>query len=91
MDLCGSGLQAIPELVLQSMDHVEELLAGQNKLQEIGLKAIADLHSLRILRLPGNGFTAFPAALLSLSELIVLDVSDNDITEIPHDIFRLER
>ena len=73
------------------MDNVEELLAGQNKLQEIGLNAIADLQNLRILRLPGNSFTEFPSALLNLCDLTILDLSDNEIEEIPHDIYRLER
>lgn len=72
------------------MDSVQELLAGQNKLQEIGLKAIADLQNLRILRLPQNGFNTFPSALLDLTEITVLDLSDNDIEIIPQDIYRLE-
>lgn len=72
------------------MDSVEELLAGQNKLQEIGLNALADLQSLRILRLPKNGFVTFPVALLNLRALTVLDLSDNEIEVIPTDIHRLE-
>lgn len=90
MDICGSGLQAIPEIVFQSIDTVEELLAGQNKLQEIGLKALADFQSLRVLRLPGNGFKTFPKTLLNLTGLKVLDLGDNEIQEIPHEIFRFE-
>ncbi len=84
-------MQSIPEIVLQSMQSVEELLAGQNKLQEIGLHALSELHSLRILRLPGNGFSEFPISLLNLNDLLVLDLSDNEIFDLPNDIYRLER
>lgn len=72
------------------MHSVEELLAGQNKLQEIGLHALSELHCLRILRLPGNGFSEFPTSLLNLTELVVLDLSDNEIFDLPNEIYRLE-
>uniref|UniRef100_T1GPS6 Uncharacterized protein n=1 Tax=Megaselia scalaris TaxID=36166 RepID=T1GPS6_MEGSC len=49
LDLCNSGLQTIPEVVLQSIGDVKELLAGQNKLQEIGLKALSQFPQLQIL------------------------------------------
>lgn len=90
INLSSCGLQSIPEIVLQSMQSVEELLAGQNKLQEIGLHALSELHCLRILRLPGNGFSEFPTSLLNLTDLVVLDLSDNEIFDLPTDIYRLE-
>lgn len=73
------------------MQSVEELLAGQNKLKEIGLHALSELQCLRILRLPCNGFTEFPSSLLNLTDLLVLDLSDNEIFDLPKDICRLER
>lgn len=91
MDICGSGLQAIPEIVLQSTNIVEELLAGQNKLQEIALNALTDFPNLKILRLPGNGFKSFPRALLDIYGLTVLDLANNEIDEIPDDISKLEK
>lgn len=90
MDIGGSGLQTIPEIVLQSTHVVEELLAGQNKLQEIALNALTEFPNLRILRLPGNGFKNFPEGLLDICGLTVLDLADNQIEKIPEEISRLE-
>ncbi|KAL5281301.1 PHLPP2 family protein [Megaselia abdita] len=89
LDLCNSGLQTIPEVVLQSIDDVKELLAGQNKLQEIGLKALSQFPQLQVLRLPRNGFTKFPSPVLLISGLKVLDLSDNSIETIPAGISQL--
>lgn len=89
MDLCNSGLQTIPEVVLQSIDDVKELLAGQNKLQEIGLKALSQFPQLQVLRLPQNGFTKFPSPVLLINGLKVLDLSDNGIEVIPAGISQL--
>ncbi|CAD7086127.1 unnamed protein product [Hermetia illucens] len=90
LDIGNSGLQTIPEVVLQSLEDVEELLAGQNKLQEIGLKALAQFPQLQILRLPGNGFRTFPTPLLFIAGLTVLDLADNSIDRIPDEIAQLE-
>lgn len=90
MDIGNSGLQTIPEIVLQSTNVVEELLAGQNKLQEIALLALASFPSLKVLRLPGNEFEVFPEALLQISGLAVLDLADNEIQSIPGDICQLK-
>lgn len=91
IDIAGSGLQSIPEVVLQTMDNVEELLAGQNQLKELGIRTIAELSKLRVLRLPRNGFTDFPVALLGMTDLKVLDLSGNDIRSVPVDISKLKR
>lgn len=91
LDIGGSGLQTIPEIVLRSTSTVEELLAGQNKLQEIALATLAEFPNLRILRLPGNGFTSFPAPLLNITALTVLDLSDNEIQSLPDELADLEK
>lgn len=91
MDIGNSGLQTIPESVLQSTNVVEELLAGQNKLQEIALNALAAFPCLKILRLPGNEFKLFPEALLQISGITILDLADNEIQSIPDGIADLKR
>ncbi|GAB0089409.1 Protein phosphatase PHLPP-like protein [Sergentomyia squamirostris] len=90
LDIGGSGLQTIPEIVLKSTSTVEELLAGQNKLQEIALTTLVEFPNLKILRLPGNGFTSFPAPLLNITALTVLDLSDNEIQSLPDELADLE-
>lgn len=72
------------------MDGVEELLAGQNQLKALGVNAIAELDRLRVLRLPSNGFSEFPAALLNMNGLQVLDLSSNEIKAVPAEICRMK-
>jgi Leucine-rich repeat (LRR) protein len=91
MDIGGSGLQTIPEIVLQSTNTVEELLAGQNKLQESSLRTLADFNNLKVLRLPGNGFKNFPDPIFDIHGLKILDLADNDITKIPERISQLKK
>lgn len=73
------------------MRNADELRAGHNQLQAIGLRTISELSALRALRLPGNGFVEFPAPLLAMQDLRVLDLADNRIGALPADIWRLER
>lgn len=77
--------------MLQSTQSIEELHAGQNKLQEIALNALTDFPNLKILRLPGNEFKYFPETLLDIEELTVLDLADNQIDIIPGEIWRLKK
>lgn len=91
MDIGNAGLQTIPEIVFQSTNVVEELLAGQNKLQEIALTALAGFSCLKVLRLPGNEFNVFPEPLLQISALNVLDLADNAIKSIPEEISNLKQ
>lgn len=92
LDIANGGLQTIPEVVLQTPNNVEELLAGQNKLQEIALTALSTFSNLRILRLPGNDFRVFPEPLLHITApLAVLDLADNLIQTIPDEIGNLDK
>lgn len=90
-DIEGSGLHNFPDIMLQSTQSIEELHAGQNKLQEIALNALTDFPNLKILRLPGNEFKYFPEALLDIEELTVLDLANNQIDVIPSEIWRLKK
>lgn len=91
MDISGSGLHIIPEIILQSNHLVEELFADQNKLQESAMRALCDFKKLRVLRVAGNHFKKFPDQLLDVPNLCVLDISKNDIERLPDNIFKLEK
>lgn len=90
INITGSGLHAIPDAIVPAMADAQELHAGHNQLQAIGLRTIADLSALRVLRLPGNGFAQFPGALLAMRALRVLDLGDNRIEALPTEMWRLD-
>ncbi|XP_058825668.1 protein phosphatase PHLPP-like protein [Topomyia yanbarensis] len=89
LNLGDSGLQHIPEIFMQSSVHVEELLAGNNKLQELALRALGELTQLKVLRLNDNGLKSFPESLYNLRSLRVLDLGDNEIRKLPERIVLL--
>lgn len=91
LDLGDSGLQQIPEIFLQSPTDVEELLAGRNKLQELALRALAEFTRLKVLRLNGNGLKSFPESLLSMRNLRVLDLEENEIRKLPEKVALMTR
>jgi Leucine-rich repeat (LRR) protein len=91
MDISGSGLHIMPEVILQSSHLVEELCADNNKLQGSALKALADFKKLRVLRLAANHFKQFPDQLMDILTLSLLDVSKNEIAMLPDNIFNMEK
>ena len=91
LDIGGSGLQHIPDIFLQSSGNIEEILAGQNKLQEIALKTLCEFKQLKILKLDENGLKAFPESLTNLKNLRVLDLQGNELSVIPEKITLLEK
>lgn len=91
MDISGSGLHIMPEIILQSSHLVEELFVDHNKLQESALKALMDFKKLRVLRIAANHFMKFPDQLLDVLNLTVLDISKNEIERLPDNIFKMEK
>lgn len=91
MDISGSGLHIMPEIILQSSHLVEELFVDQNKLQESALKALTDFKRLRVLRIAGNHFKKFPDQIMDILNLSVLDISKNEIERLPDNIFKMEK
>ncbi|XP_058452198.1 protein phosphatase PHLPP-like protein [Malaya genurostris] len=89
LDLGDSGLQHIPELLMQSSENVEELLAGKNKLQELALRALGQFSHLKVLRLNENGLKCFPESLYNLRSLRELDLGHNEIRKLPERIVLL--
>jgi len=91
MDINGSGLHIMPEIILQFSHMVEELFADQNKLQESALKTLSDFKKLRVLRIAGNHFKKFPEQLMDIPSLCVLDISKNEIERLPDNVFKMEK
>lgn len=91
MDISGSGLHIIPEVILQSSNLVEELFADHNKLQESAMKALTDLKKLRVLKVTANHLKKFPEQIMDIMNLTVLDISKNEIDKLPDNIFKMEK
>ena len=91
MDITGSGLHIMPEVILQSSHLVEELFADQNKLQESALKSLREFKKLRVVRIAENQFKKFPEQLLDVQNLSVLEISKNDIERLPDNIYKMEK
>lgn len=91
LEIGQSGLQTIPEVLLQTKNSVEELAAGQNRLEESAVRSLSEFRNLKILRLPGNSFKAFPSGLLNLTGLTLLDLTDNEVDKIPEKISLLHK
>ena len=91
MDITGSGLHIMPEVILQSSHLVEELFADQNKLQDSALKSLREFKKLRVVRIAENQFKKFPEQLLDVQNLSVLEISKNDIERLPDNIYKMEK
>lgn len=91
MDISGSGLHIMPEIILQSSHLVEELFVDNNKLQESALNALTDFKKLRVLRIAGNHFKHYPDQVMDILNLNVLDISKNEIERLPDNIFKMEK
>lgn len=91
MEISGSGLHIMPEIILQSSHLVEELFVDHNKLQESALKALTDFKKLRVLRIAANCFKKFPDQIMDVLNLTVLDISKNEIERLPDSIFKMEK
>lgn len=91
MDITNSGLTTIPDVVLQSSETVEELVADVNQLQNLGLRALGSFPNLKKLHLSKNGLKIFPDSVFKCKDLLTLDLADNTINAIPQDISKLQR
>jgi Leucine-rich repeat (LRR) protein len=91
MDISGSGLHIMPEIILQSSHLVEELFIDHNKLQESALKSLTDFKKLRVVRIAANHFKKFPDQLMDIVNLQVLDISKNEIERLPDNVFKMEK
>nr|CAD7403952.1 unnamed protein product [Timema cristinae] len=100
LDLTDSGLERLPDS-LSAFPGLEELLLGRNKLGArshatptgggSNLEILARLPRLRKLLLSSNQLPLFPSALLQLNAVVHLDLSDNNIADLPQDLVELTR
>ena len=90
LDLHGNHLQSVP-LGLRRLEHLTTLNVSKNRLGNQSLDVIAQIASLRELRLAENLLDGtLSPQLLSLRKLEILDVSNNAITTLlPNSVSKL--
>lgn len=90
LSLQGQFPDSIPkEIVL--FQNLKSLKLSGTKLQAKDFELIASLKNLETLDLEYNNLKAFPLPILQLPKLKVLNLSQNQITELPKDIAKLTR
>ena len=83
LDLHGNSLQSLP-LGLRRLERLTTLNLSKNKLDNDSLSVIAQIDSLRELRLSGNVLQGMLTPRLgNLKKLETLDISNNAITTLP--------
>ena len=86
LDLHGNHLQMLP-LGIRRLKHLTTLNLSKNKLRTENLNIIAQIKSLRELRLADNALDGVLTPQVgNLEELEVLDISNNSITALPPNI-----
>ncbi|RDD41233.1 Protein flightless-1-like protein [Trichoplax sp. H2] len=82
LDSCN--LDEMPE-VLQSFKKLERISVSKNQLKELGSE-LPKLKDLRVVTARQNQITSIglPGELFELDELTTVDLSHNDISEVPH-------
>ncbi len=83
LDLHGNELTTLPR-GFRRLDNITKLNLSKNRLTLINLEIVAEMKSLRELRVAENALAGtFPIPLCSLQKLELLDLHDNAITDIP--------
>ncbi len=86
LDVHGNRLLALPK-GLRRLDNLTTLNVSKNRLINANLDTVAEIPSLRELRLAENALKGpFPISICSLQKLELLDLHDNAITDIPEDV-----
>ncbi|XP_077121501.1 amphoterin-induced protein 2 [Ranitomeya variabilis] len=87
LDLSSNNLRTLSNPVFQELKMLEELLLFNNQLSNIDSGAFGGLHNLQKLYLSYNALAHFPLDLYvgrnKLSELVLLDVSHNNLQSVP--------
>ncbi|XP_068805650.1 phospholipase A2 inhibitor beta-like [Struthio camelus] len=80
LDLCSSGLHAMPSLALRSLWKLQVLLLCRNNIAEVGRGAFRSLGRLQKLDISGNVITVLGSSFSAgLSSLLELSLSHNRI------------
>ncbi|KAI5705372.1 hypothetical protein M8J75_014355 [Diaphorina citri] len=92
LDLSNSGLEKIPETLVQTWPTLEELILSHNRYlvcSALSLEPIERLPHLTKLVLCNTDLTNIPSNILKLDQLRSLDVSDNRIASLSRDVHKL--
>ena len=91
LDLHGNQLATLPK-GLRRLDNLTTLNLSKNRLINANLEIIAEVPSLRELRLAENALEGtFPTSLCNLQKLEILDLHGNTISEMPDSIKSMSR
>lgn len=82
IDLSYTGLQSIPDS-MKSLSNLKWLYLNGNKIKNIPQSVTCGLRSLEWLCMKDCLFDSFPLPVLDINNLYVLDISGNNIGEIP--------
>lgn len=81
LNLSSNHISEIAELALSALRHLHELDLSGNRLRTLPGRMFRDSDELKELRLASNGLVELPSGIfIGLSKLLVLDVSDNQLT-----------
>ena len=75
-------IQSLADRTLKNLDQLEVLDLSSNNLR-IGVASWTVSESVKQLLLSGNRFESIPVELIHLRHLVLLDMSDNDISSLP--------
>ncbi|KAF8936980.1 cysteinyl-tRNA synthetase [Dissophora ornata] len=90
LDLRGNRIKHLEKARLEETEELITLYLQSNLLETIP-DSFQSLKYLRILNLSSNNFSKAPMVLFEISTLEELDMSFNELTEIPEEIGRLSR
>ncbi|XP_076279000.1 G-protein coupled receptor rickets isoform X1 [Lasioglossum baleicum] len=88
LDLTNNNITDIPVRAFHRISNLEVLLLRRNRLHTIADDAFTNLTSLRVLELDDNYLTKIPTAIVNLSGLEDLSLSNNKIETVDGRTFR---
>lgn len=90
LDIRGNRIRDLEKAHLSDARKLDTLILQCNRLESLP-DSYGDFEFLRVINLSSNNFSKFPGVLCRITSLEELDLSFNDIPEIPDDISKLVR
>ncbi|KAF9152209.1 cysteinyl-tRNA synthetase [Linnemannia schmuckeri] len=90
LDVKGNRIRDLEKAHLTDARKLDTLILQCNRLESLP-ESYGDFEFLRVVNLSSNNFSKFPSVLCRIASLEDLDLSFNDIPEIPDDISKLVR
>ena len=90
LDIRGNRIRDLEKAHLTDARKLDTLILQCNRLESLP-ESYGDFEILRVVNLSSNNFSKFPGVLCGITSLEELDLSFNDIPEIPDDISKLVR